>query len=360
MYPTLPPYAMAVYAVLIATFTLCGVLRCCNLWPGNDRSADELFPARKMTVATYFSVLLLLPCLLHPHSHDALLLGRCFWIVWIPVVSSLSLKRLFSQTDDCGKRHVLLVGGVPGAVLLLLSAIATIGGDTLFIYTRVVSQLAVCLGALLAAYLIYVGVRSWRQASANSLDDNSAATPQPKRVVTRRLLPPMLSLLAAWVIYLLDSPAANVAMTAYIAMTGAATLVVILHPQHAAPACIAIADEVAPAEAVCKLPVQQVDRIERQVRSAVEDGKMFLQPDLTKSMVLERLSTNSLYLHIVLKQRFGSFNKYVNTLRLKYSMDYQKRHPDAKQEEVAMKCGFGSVRTYYRAKKRYSADVTDN
>lgn len=365
-------YIRLAYAVLIVLFLFCGLLRRCNLWACYGGDADRLFPARKVVMATYFSSLLLLPCLLHPQSHDARLLARCFWILWIPAVSTLSLLRF--PPGRHGRLRMAVVGAAPTAAISVLSAVALCGSDLLAPVRSAVVLAAGALSVALSAGLLHVTLQAWGLIFNGKGGSEPAPAVFPRHFAMGTLWLPVLALAAAWAVFLTDSPAANAALTSWIAVSGAGILLVIMHPQPAvaevatvsvkastaAEGAAATVEEDAPTaegdrqeEEECRLSQQLVDRIERQVREVVEKNRMYLDPDMSKSKLLSRLDTNSMYLHIVLKHRFGSFNSYINGLRLDYAMQYQDEHPDAKHEEVAMKCGFGSVRTFYRARKNY-------
>lgn len=345
-------YVRVSYAALIAIFMFCGVLRSRNLWPQADKDINELYPARKMAIMTYFSVLLLVPCLLYPQSTDARLFARCFWIIWIPAVSSLSFKRFFLGDLKHRKLRLALVGGVPFTVILILFAFALRGGDTLFIYSERILLVAGALGVMLTLYLMNVTKWIWQLIfnKDNSEDNDKSPT---LHFAEGMFWLPLAVMFVAWVTYIMDNPLANVILTTWITVSGLAILVIILQPQRMSSMSCEVVEAVEPAGRAYNLAPQLVDRIENQIREVMERDCLFLDSNLTKATLLSHLDTNSLYLHIVMKMRFGSFNCYVNTLRLNYSIQYRREHPEAKCEEVAMKCGFGSVRTYYRAKKLY-------
>lgn len=191
---------------------------------------------------------------------------------------------------------------------------------------------------------------------------------------------PLVTLFVAQGVYQIDSPFASATFALVTALVGAGILVVILRPQRIAidnagfagsndceeieDKCDGVArysDEIfeedeeqeEETEAATKLPVDVIDKIELQIRNAVERDRLFLKPDLTKATLVSQLGINDLYLHIVLRKRFGPFNTYINTLRIEYAMRYEAAHPEVKREELALKSGFGSVRTYYRAKTQY-------
>ena len=53
-------YMTVAYAVLIFTFSFYGILRLCNLFPHAIKNMEDIYPARRLVVGIYFSVLLLL------------------------------------------------------------------------------------------------------------------------------------------------------------------------------------------------------------------------------------------------------------------------------------------------------------
>lgn len=347
-------YVRVSYAALIAIFMFCGVLRSRNLWPQAGKNINELYPARKMAIITYFSVLLLAPCLIYPQSSDARIFARCFWIIWIPAVSSLSFKRFFFGDLKHRKLRLALVGGMPAFAILVLFVFALRGGDTLFIYSERILLVAGVLGMALTLYLMNVTKWMWQLVFDKGNREDSDKSPAMHFAEGMFWLP-LAVMFLAWVTYIMDNPLANVILTTWITVSGAAILVIILQPQRMNSMNYEVVEAEETSGRAYNLAPQLVDRIEGQIREVMEDNCLFLDPALTKTTLLSRLDTNSLYLHIVLKARFGSFNRYVNTLRLNYSMQYRREHPEAKCEEVAMKCGFGSVRTYYRAKKLYGS-----
>ncbi len=353
---------------LILLFIFCGTLRYCNLWSQSGLSIDVICPARRIVVATYFSVVVLAACLPNPQAESSRLLARCFWILWIPSASSLALLRSFYGGNHHSKLRIAVVGGIPAIVLLALSLITVIGGSAAEPLISHVASIAVVIGALLTGYLIRVILWVGQMA----FGDDDVVFPGggvfPRRFAIGMSWLPLAVQCVAWAVFIADDTVANAGFAAWVALSGAAILIVILHPRTmpntARPATKGTMAKTIEAATPhdgrndCgkqrKLPLQLVDQIERRVRKVVEEDKLFLDPNLTKSTLVPLIGTNELYLHIVLKQRFGPFNKYVNTLRLNYSQHYIEAHPDAKHEEVAHECGFGSVRTYYRAKKLHS------
>lgn len=362
-------YMRVAYAALVLIFMFCGVLRCCNLWPQYGKSPDELYPARRIVVCAYFSVLLLLPCILYPHSPDARLFARCFWILYIPAVTSLAFKRFFYGDARHTQLRIALVGGVPFIVALVMSCVAMGGGERLSAYGGIVVKVAGALGAVLTAYQLHVTLWLWHLitcADARSSDDSLF----PRNFALGMFILSVSVQTLIWVEFFFGNQLTNTVFAAAIAFIGAVVVLVILHPQRldktarrSTKAEVPVTEaEVcavpAPGNAVLKkLSMPVIDRIESQIRDAMERDRMFLDSDVSVAKLSARVNVNEKYLNAVLRHRFGKFNAYISILRLKYSIHYIEEHPDAKIEEVAISCGFGSVRTYYRVKNDYMKEV---
>lgn len=352
---------------LILLFMFCGTLRYCNLWSQSGISIDEICPARRVVVATYLSVVVLAACLPHPQTETSRLLARCFWILWIPSASSMAFLRSFYGDEHNRTMRIAVVGGVPAVVLLTLFSLTVVGGTVVEQMSRHVVVAVAIVGALLTGYLVRVTLWVGRLAFHDSRMDNHDGRTFPRRFAMGIFWLPLAVQCAAWLVFFADNTMANAGLATWVALSGAAILIVILHPRSVSATVSVQTERHEPqphagtvqqdtAASIGKqrqLPARLVDQIEHRIRKVVEEDKLFLDPNLTKSALVPLVGTNELYLHIVLRQRFGPFNKYVNTLRLNYSLHYIAQHPQAKYDEVAHECGFGSVRTYYRAKKLY-------
>lgn len=485
------------YAALLFIFVLCGVLRCLDFCTPLGKNADELYPARRIVACIYFSVVLLLPCALHPQSADTQLLARCFWVLFIPAATALGYKRFFFGDKLHKRLRIALVGGVPLLFTLVLSCIALADCDVLAQHEKAVIHTAGILGALLTAYEIHVMIWLFHIMSGTDTAARAADELFPKNFALRMLWVSSLVLIATWVIFLLDSVLANAAFAGSIALIGLLILLVILHPQRVEKETedgkqkamvavtpngdtvqVAVPDDEQPdedavafvkaaysaptpyqaeseevmveaesnnletdAEEACEaLPTEetstdeeatedampsevddepmgtetccmeeenagnadmeedsedegaededeeggdseggsapdeapqdssqpkekkytlsdaQLDSIERQIRDFVEGKKQYLDPKLVQKTLEEKLGVNHYYLSEVFARRFGSLSQYLKTLRMEQAIRYVAEHPNAKQVEVAHHSGFGSEKSYYRAKIKYEAE----
>ena len=78
-----------------------------------------------------------------------------------------------------------------------------------------------------------------------------------------------------------------------------------------------------------------------------------MDPNLTRAELESKIHVNRSYLTITFRERFISFYNYLNVLRMEQAIRYANEHPEAKQQEIADNSGFGSQRSYSRARKLY-------
>lgn len=225
-------YMRVAYAALLFIFMLCGVLRCLDFCTPLGKNADELYPARRIVACIYFSVVLLLPCTLHPQSADAQLLARCFWVLFIPAATSLGYKRFFFGDKLRKRLRIALVGGVPVLFTLALSCIALAGGDMLLPHKKAVIHAAGILGALLTAYEIHVLIWLCHIMSGADVAARAADKLFPKNFALRMFGVSLAVLVVTWWIFLFKGMQANAAFAGSIAFIGLLILLVILHPQR--------------------------------------------------------------------------------------------------------------------------------
>ena len=79
----------------------------------------------------------------------------------------------------------------------------------------------------------------------------------------------------------------------------------------------------------------------------MRDEMLFLKPGLSLDDVAERMNTNKFYISKMVNNTFNlGFPEVVNILRVDYAEQYIIQHPEAKQIEIAEKCGFISASTF--------------
>lgn len=369
-------YVRVAYAALLLVFLFCGVLRRCNLWRFSGKDVAELYPARNEAAAAYFSVLLLLPCVVHPlDTSDTWLYARSFWILYIPVAASLAFRKFFFNEVADRRRNLrlVMVGGLPALLLSVLFGYACVGSDEPSFHNSVLYGIGT-LGMFLAAYMLHVVLQVYHKAiqdrQAECRDNDSF----PKRFALVIFWIPPAMLAIAWGVFVTNGPLWHLCIAGSITVAGMGILVTILHPQWeksrltlAASPKTSVVQTARQPEAVpdrpsrkgdrkCSLSEAQLDSMERQIRKIVESGKLYLDPNLKQGNLEKMLNINRSYLSEVFARRFGSLSVYLNTLRMEHTVRYAAEHPDAKLVEIVQHSGFGSMNTYYRAKTAYEAE----
>ena len=78
------------------------------------------------------------------------------------------------------------------------------------------------------------------------------------------------------------------------------------------------------------------------------EQQLYLNPNLKLDDLAAAVKSNRKYVSLVMNERFGSFYKELNRLRVEAALEYKKKNPAATREEVALHSGFASVKTYSR------------
>lgn len=79
----------------------------------------------------------------------------------------------------------------------------------------------------------------------------------------------------------------------------------------------------------------------------MSEEKLFLQPRLTLKDICDRLHSNKSYVSKMVNDSYHmGFPELINSLRIDYAEQYILRHREAKQNEIAEKCGFLSASSF--------------
>ena len=89
------------------------------------------------------------------------------------------------------------------------------------------------------------------------------------------------------------------------------------------------------------------DSLISRFQSLMMDKQLFLHPRLTLDEVAEELHSNKTYISKMVNNTYNlGFPELINILRVDYAEQYILAHREAKQEEIAAKCGFLSASTF--------------
>lgn len=348
--------------VQIVAFAVCGVIRYFHMCPPFGDNEQYYYPSRKWVTFFYLLPLLELPYIVNPLAPDAWILVKAFNIIYIPTLASTLIRSYFLNRKKVARHGFLCIGVL---VLLCLSLFACIRESILSEHKRLLSIGIMTLAGVMMIYLAVTMM--WLRKIINAIiqgeysDDESFPVPFAKRVLPEIAILVLLAI----AVYFLDSPVAFGIFCIFFAIIGVSFLLAILSPQRHGeiPVVTDIKESVSEinllesAEEVLKkenalLSEETLDKLEAQVRDHVCGKRMFLDPKLNKTELSQAIGTNRTYLTTVFTERLGSFYNFINTQRLEYSREYIKSHPNASKQEIALNSGFGSVKSYNRAKER--------
>ena len=95
------------------------------------------------------------------------------------------------------------------------------------------------------------------------------------------------------------------------------------------------------------------DSMAARFQHLMQVQQLFLQPRLTLDDVAKQLDTNKTYVSKMVNQNYNvGFPEVLNVMRVDYSCEYIRRHPNASQEDTAKACGFLSASTFNSTFKR--------
>lgn len=91
--------------------------------------------------------------------------------------------------------------------------------------------------------------------------------------------------------------------------------------------------------------------VEQKLESLCEKELFFLEPDLTRESLCQRLSIGRTYLSLYLRSRGLTFYQYINTLRVKHAIKLMRDNPELSINGVSQVSGFRSQTTFRKVFK---------
>lgn len=86
--------------------------------------------------------------------------------------------------------------------------------------------------------------------------------------------------------------------------------------------------------------------VEQRLESVCKNKELFLEPDLTRDSLCQRLCIGHTYLSLYLRSRGLTFYQYINSLRVEYAIKLMEEHPEMPIREVSGLSGFRSQTTF--------------
>lgn len=94
------------------------------------------------------------------------------------------------------------------------------------------------------------------------------------------------------------------------------------------------------------------EQLLRRIRQLVEDDKLYLDSELTTSMVAKRLGIHRNYVSECINSQTGcSFSQFVNSYRIEYAKRLIRQNPNEKISVIAAQAGFSNETSFYRTFK---------
>lgn len=111
------------------------------------------------------------------------------------------------------------------------------------------------------------------------------------------------------------------------------------------------------AESLPPVRSEEWDRVETAVRQAFEQDRVYTDPELSINSMALLLQTNRTTLSQIIGQVYGvNFRQLVSRYRIEEAKHYMLQNPAAKQEVVAMECGFATASSFNQKFKELTGD----
>ena len=368
----MPLFCIAACFELIITSVVCGCVRWFHMCRPFGDDGVYFYPARKIISSFFFSAVLLTPYLIHWNSPDTWLYAKSFYLILFPSLFTTGFRSYFFGLTREWVRKFILISAIPAILVTGLFVLACIGGNLTGKWHRAAVLLIAAASITLTVTMIIVIRNLVRKIIRHQQEEYSSEEDFPIHFAKGLLALPGAFCIIYIVVFVSDSPTAFGLFNIFVSIVEVIFLLVILHPHkkycsdrktssNVIEDNTSLIDEGGFPELREEtsdkqnetLPDYMIDRLEVQIRKAVECGQLFLDPKLNKTVLARHLGTNRTYLSIVFRDRLVSFYSYINTLRIEYASRYEKEHPDANKQEIASSSGFGSTKTYQRIKMLY-------
>lgn len=352
-------YYAASCLILVVTSLFCALVRYFHMCRPFDEKEAYFYPARKLITSIYACFALPVVWLFRMDSPDAYFFMRVFLVLLLPGAGVLSFRQFFFSQTKHRRLIFVLSGIIPLAVILTCWIYGWIGGDTLHRHRDTLFPLIGGYSLLLTVMLLQTTCWLLRQIRLHMQEEYSNSDDFPVRFAGLVAFIPVLYQGAAWWLFITGDHDYNMWFQLAISVMHVVLLIRILHPQRKEYREVVEEAEELIAEKIetvlsdrgsgsSLLSVDAMNELEAKIRVALTEDRLYLNPNLKIGELADAVKSNRKYVSIVMKERFGSFYKELNRLRIEAAVRYREEHPSASREEIAAHCGFSNVRTYSR------------
>lgn len=351
------------YAAACLTFVLsslfCAVVRWCHMCRPYNMRERYFYPARRLISFIFLGFAMQSVYLFRLHSADAWFFMQAFFVLFLPVAGVFAFKCYFFVRTRRFRLFTFFGGVLPIFIIFVLWILAWVDGDVIGRFMHI--MVAFVTGYALGLFVLMLNATLWllRRIRKYQYDEYSNENDFPLRFAVRVVFLPLVFIVVAWCFFISGSRVFCMWLHLVMSVINITVLIIILHPQrkgnvgqdeNADGYQDGDIDDVFGLQDDSKTFVSNEikDVIERRINEALIGHKLYLNPNLRLGDLARAVGSNKKYVSIVLNERFGSFYKVLNKMRVEAAVAYVKEHPDATHEEIASHCGFSSVKTYTR------------
>lgn len=315
-----------------------------------------IWPDRRLQCILYLCATVLLPYAIDPTNPAAWELVKSYFPACYYFYCGVLLLCFFGSVKQWNQwktvswvAAIMVIGTmlVPVLNAWLPAPILTSDGLRLWRYVVLVESVIMTGYVVLAMWQVKRWMDEARDANYSNPDDF------PSDYAHRVWLFPIFLTPFIWPAYIFDSPRLMAIQNVLQAVSNVVLLLIVM-PVWRRKAILATSEadlhslhEESPEDAID----EKIEQTALEIEAYVRDERAYLDSHLTLDQVVEHTQYGRTYVSLTFQRRFGSFARYVNSLRLAHYEEYVADHPGETKESAAIASGFSSYMAYYRARK---------
>jgi len=359
---------VALFHVTVSVFA--GIIRWFHMCHPYDQHPDYYYPARKLFVRFALSSVILVPFIVHPDDSDAWYLLRCYFFPALLFLLTNLMYAYFGSVMQWRKwKKLFLAGGTLVMTTLFITFVFAVWPGEQIGPEGIVSRRTAELVLMAEGILMTIAGAGtlklvWRWLKAFDEDDYSNPNDFPVRFAIRMSMLLLVVMLLIWIGALIPLPGVMITIIVLITLGCILFLIFALHPQRTRPLAETLKGTAEETEEepdnerqsyLQGLSKEKEAEILYAIQAVVVEQEAYLDPHLTLQDIATRCGYSRTYIAGLFKSELGGFFLYINHLRLEHAEAYQRLHPEATIQEVALESGFSSRQNYYSVKARLAS-----
>ena len=364
---------LAALAYVLTSVTVAAV-RWFHMCRPYDKHPDFYYPGRKHVVWFSLSTLVLIPFIVNPDDIDAWYLLKT---VLFPLLFFYFTNLMFSYFGGVMRwqkwKQYIRILAFPVYLTLTAALVFALWpgnqiGEGGLISCLLADHILFFLGVFLSLFginsLLLVG--KW----CKKFDEEEFANPEefPVRFARRMMMFQVFVSRLLWANVLIGTPVFT-AIVLFVLSVSEILFLILALPPHRTQEYVEDSQVTAETTATTAteepgttrqsylqgLSKEKEAEILYAIQAVVIEQQAYLDPHLTLQDIAQRCGYSRTYISGLFKSELGGFFSYINLLRLEHAEAYQRNHPEAGIQEVAMESGFSSRQNYYSVKARLTA-----